>query len=141
MEKYLLRKEADAARGSHRIKNKIITNEMIAIFMAFLTYGKDKRRDFLRYDMSIEEEFQAEVENRPAVITIDESMMRASTLDYSLNSSQEPSFLLIQNPKRISVLPGVIQTIAKREEMKRDIMSSVEEDAWRNIKKNVMGPS
>ena len=141
MEKYLLRKEADAARGSHRIKNKIITNEMIAIFMAFLTYGKDKRRDFLRYDMSIEEEFQAEVENRPAVITIDESMMRASTLDYSLNSSQEPSFLLIQNPKRISVLPGAIQTIAKREEMKRDIMSSVEEDAWRNIKKNVMGPS
>ena len=90
MEKYLLRKEADAARGSNRIKNKIITNEMIAIFMAFLTYGKDNRRDFLRYDMSIEEEFLAEVENRPAVITVDENMMRANTMDdmnYSLNSS------------------------------------------------------
>ena len=63
---------------------------MIAIFMAFLTYGKDNRRDFLRYDMSIEEEFQAEVENRPAVITVDENMMRANTMDdmsYSLNSS------------------------------------------------------
>ena len=98
MEKYLLRKEADAARGSNRIKNKIITNEMIAIFMAFLTYGKDNRRDFLRYDMSIEDEFLAEVANRPAGITVDENMNRSNTMDdikYSLNSTDEPTFLLI----------------------------------------------
>ena len=62
MEKYLLRKEAEEKRKGAEKRSWIVTNEMIAIFMAFLTYGKDNRRDFLRYDMTIEDEFLAEAE-------------------------------------------------------------------------------
>ena len=43
---------------------------MIAIFMAFLTYGKANRRDFLRNDMSIEDVFDAVVENKGNIIDL-----------------------------------------------------------------------
>ena len=52
-----MRLEADAKRGGRR-QQKIITNEMIAVFMTFVTYGKNKRRNFLLNDITIESDFE-----------------------------------------------------------------------------------
>ena len=57
MEKFIMRLEADAKRGGRR-QQKIITNEMIAVFMTFVTYGKNKRRNFLLNDITIESDFE-----------------------------------------------------------------------------------
>ena len=53
-------------RGSRK-KEKIVTRDMIVVFMTFLTYGKNKRRDFLQNDIAIEDSFEAEVKFRPHV--------------------------------------------------------------------------
>ena len=41
-----------------RSSGKIIDDTIITIFMSFLMYAPVGRRDFLRADMSIEDEFQ-----------------------------------------------------------------------------------
>ena len=46
MDKFIMRQEADEKRGVRR-SSSIITDGMIAIFMTFLTYGQNKRRNFL----------------------------------------------------------------------------------------------
>ena len=40
---------------------------MIAVFMTFLTFGKNKRRNFLQNDITIEDSFDAEVKFQPHV--------------------------------------------------------------------------
>lgn len=43
---------------------KFIKNELVTIFMTFLMYSpKQKRADFLKDDITIEEEFRAEIDN------------------------------------------------------------------------------
>ena len=64
MEKFIYRQEADNMRGGRR-HQKIISDNMIAVFMTFLTYGQTKRRNFLLNDVSIEEAFDDEVKFRP----------------------------------------------------------------------------
>ena len=42
---------------------KFIKNELVAIFMTLLMYSPKQKRDFLKDDISIEEEFRAEIDN------------------------------------------------------------------------------
>ena len=42
---------------------KIIKHELVTIFMTILMYSPVGRRDYLAGDISIEEDFRAEVEN------------------------------------------------------------------------------
>ena len=42
---------------------KIIKHELVSIFMTILMYSPVGRRDYLAGDISIEEEFRAEVDN------------------------------------------------------------------------------
>lgn len=66
MERFVMKEEADQLRGSRK-KEKIITTNMIAVFMTFVTYGRNKRRDFLQNDLTIEDAFEAEVKFSPHV--------------------------------------------------------------------------
>ena len=66
MERFLLKEEADLMRGSRK-NDKLVTRDMIVVFMTFLTYGKNKRRDFLANDITIEDSFDAEVKFMPHV--------------------------------------------------------------------------
>ena len=45
------------------VQNVIVNQSIITIFMAFLTYSPKERRDFLKNDLSIEEDFKEEAEN------------------------------------------------------------------------------
>ena len=66
MERFILKEEGDQMRGSRK-KDKLVTRDMIVVFMTFLTYGKNKRRDFLQNDITIEDSFDAEVKFRPHI--------------------------------------------------------------------------
>ena len=45
------------------VTNKIVSKTIITIFMAFLTYSPKDRRDYLKDNINIEEDFKTEAEN------------------------------------------------------------------------------
>ena len=45
------------------VRNKIVSKTIISIYMAFLTYAPVDRRDYLRDNLSIEEDFSREAQN------------------------------------------------------------------------------
>ena len=45
------------------VTNKIVSRTIITIFMAFLTYSPAGRRDYLKDNINIEEDFETEAEN------------------------------------------------------------------------------
>ena len=45
------------------VRNKIVSKTIITIFMAFLTYKPVGRRDYLRDNLNIEDEFKRQAQN------------------------------------------------------------------------------
>ena len=45
------------------VTNKIVSRTIITIFMAFLTYSPVGRRDYLKDNINIEDDFKTEAEN------------------------------------------------------------------------------
>ena len=56
------------------VRNKIVSKTIITIFMAFLTYAPVGRRDYLRDNLNIEEEFRREAQNLQQLGNLFESL-------------------------------------------------------------------
>ena len=94
MQMFVMRLEAEEMRGK-KTQQKIITDTMISVFMTFLTYGKNKRRNFLQNDITIEESFDAEVLFQPhfRIMETKEAEDEANAV-YSINDDSHVDLLL-----------------------------------------------
>ena len=147
MEKFIMRNEADQMRGGRR-KQKIISNEMIAVFMAFLTYGHNKRRNFLLNDISIEEAFEVEVAIKPHIQAFNdeeldeqENLFDNTIFDASINedsgnlqTAKNPS-LRSTDSKRPSMAPGSIKHTIDKESLKTEMMLAKSTEEFRMEKR------